>query len=138
MSSNKRKFTHISSSKSKKVRCRVETCQQNIIEQGYSRHLKTTHPKEDFNDLRSYGIKKFSWGRPSRLESAELSPQVDQLDGDDAAYLQQWENDADNVSDEEDNEETRDRFRERSCEGGSSEEEGNRLDGRKEQESQLR
>ena len=72
MSSNKRTFTHKSSSKQNKVQCRV--CKQFIIEQGYTRHLKTAHPGENFKDLRSYGEKKFSWGK-NAPNDADLPPE---------------------------------------------------------------
>ena len=61
MSSNKREFTHKSSSEQRKVQCRVESdpVSNSLLS---TRHLKTNHPPEDFKDLRSYGVKKISRG----------------------------------------------------------------------------
>ena len=71
-----RTFTHKSSSKVKKVQCRVDSCKQFIVEQGYSRHLKTAHKKENYKDLRSYGEKQFSWGKKTALNDADLPPEL--------------------------------------------------------------
>ena len=140
MSSNKRQFTHKSSTKTTKIQCRVETCKQWIIEQGYTRHLRTVHPDEDFKDLRGYGVKKFSWGRQSGRVVAGLPLQVDNLPdvGDQVVDHQgsrDWDSDED-MNERNDTERTR--FRERSWDRESSEEEGTQLDGRQEREKQMR
>lgn len=43
-----------STSKTKEVTCRVETCKDRIALQNYPRHLQRNHPEEDSTDLRVY------------------------------------------------------------------------------------
>ena len=139
MSSNKREFTHKSSSKQKKVQCRVESCKQPIIEQGYTRHLKTYHPQEDFKDLRSYGVKAFAWGKNTALNDADLSPElVTQPEGVVGGnQVEEGGDDSDDGVENDDDDDTRARFRERSWDR-CSEEEGHRRELRRELELELR
>ena len=53
---------HTSNSKIKKIKCRVETCQELLASQNYGRHLARFHPSEDSNDRRAYNQNKFSFG----------------------------------------------------------------------------
>ena len=80
---------HISNSKIKKVKCRVETCQELVASQNYGRHLARSHPSEDSNDRRTYNQNKFSFGashattRPPKEDTAEdnLMKEGDRDDG---------------------------------------------------------
>ena len=59
-----RKQSHTSVSKSDKIMCRVETCQDLVVIQNYGRHLERYHPGEDHKDRRPYGKEKFSFNKP--------------------------------------------------------------------------
>jgi hypothetical protein len=48
---------HTSSTKVKKIVCRVESCKRKMTEQSYREHLIRIHPEEDSNDRRPYGVK---------------------------------------------------------------------------------
>ena len=56
--------------KTQKVKCRVETCKQEIASQNYERHLRRFHPSENPKILRPYGQKVFSFG----IEKAPAPP----------------------------------------------------------------
>ena len=66
-----RKQTHISVSKTDKVCCRVETCQEKVSNQNYGRHLERYHPGEDCKDKRPYGVEKFSFGKTKSVVQSE-------------------------------------------------------------------
>ena len=72
MSSN----AHTSVSKSEKVKCRVESCQEEVKLQNYGRHLERFHPNEDRKDRRPYGQGKFSFGvtrPPLKLDDGAIT-----------------------------------------------------------------
>ena len=129
---NSRDFSHKSSSKTKKIQCRVESCKKFIIEQGYKRHLSTVHPKEDSRDLRGYGVKPFPWRRQPVLGNAdlELPSLVDVPPDEDGGGKE--------VTGKEDDDDDRTRVRDRSWDRDQSEDEEVRLEGRKEREILMR
>ena len=132
-----RTFTHKSSSKVKKVQCRVDSCKQFIVEQGYSRHLKTAHKKENYKDLRSYGEKQFSWGKKTALNDADLPPEL-VTQPKEVVVGNEVEEGGDGTDEDDDNDDTVRGFRERSWDRGSSEEAKDRRELRKERDLELR
>ena len=56
MSSSSIKYKQIS--KTRKVKCRVKTCQIILNENSYPDHLKRLHPNENPHDRRTYGQKQ--------------------------------------------------------------------------------
>ena len=56
MSFTSKKYKQIS--KTRKVKCRVETCQIILNENSYPDHLKKQHPNENPHDRRTYGQKQ--------------------------------------------------------------------------------
>ena len=139
MSTKKREFCHKRSSKSKIVQCRVEDCKQQVREQNYPRHLKTNHPTEDSRDLRVYGVEKFSWGKSSTSENADLSLGERTLPVGDALPCQpEGDSDDDDHDDEEKASKRKYRDRDRSWHSEGSGEEEDEFGGRKAREIQIR
>jgi hypothetical protein len=79
-------MSHKSISKTEKVRCRVESCKEEVSSQNYKRHLIRYHPHEDSKDKRSYGHKMFSFGRnTAAVKNAESTHITDKGAGGQAA-----------------------------------------------------
>ena len=48
-------------SKNKKIRCRIESCQEEMVSQNYQRHLERCHPSENSKDRRVFGQHKLTF-----------------------------------------------------------------------------
>ena len=76
MSSNKKPY-FVSVSKTEKIKCRVESCQEEVTSQNYGRHLERFHPHENSKDRRPYGKKKFSFSLGKQSSEKEAEEEVD-------------------------------------------------------------
>ena len=75
----KGKASHKSISKVENIRCRVETCQEEIKTQNYERHLERYHPNENKKDKRPYGQEKnFYWKLTDKVENKDSEALVDE------------------------------------------------------------